>query len=102
MQVSLGPRIRTYIGTAILSFVVECVFARLSTAEYREVALALLRLGTVAVMRPGAFYLLTSGIAVLPHVSLARADPDRIVYDPVLDRVRMDPAAEPRVPVLLL
>lgn len=74
----------------------------MSTAEYREAALALLRLGTGAVMSPGTIYLLTSGIAVLPHVGFVRADPDRIVYDPVLARVCMDPAAEPRVPVLLL
>ena len=40
--------------------------------------------------------------AALPHVGLAHVDPDRVVHDPVHDCVRVDPAAEPRVPVLLL
>lgn len=69
----------------------------MSTDERRETALASLRLGTGVVMGSGAFYLLTCGIVSLPHVGLARADPDCIEYDPVLDRVRMVPAAEPWV-----
>ena len=40
--------------------------------------------------------------AALPHVGLAHVDPDRVVHDPVHDRVGMHPAAEPRVLVLLL
>lgn len=63
----------------------EHVLALALIDEHHEAASASLGLG------PGAFYLLTCGVASLPHVGLARADPDRIVYDPVLDRVRMDP-----------
>lgn len=70
----------------------EHVLALALIDEHREAASASLGLDTGVVMGPGAFYLLTCGVASLPHVGLARADPDRIVYDPVLDRVRMDPA----------
>ena len=80
----------------------EHVLALAQIDEHREATPASLGLGTGVVMCPGAFYLLTCGIASLPHVGFVRADPDCIVYDPVLDRVRMVPAAEPWVPVLLL
>ena len=80
----------------------ERVFPRLSTAEYRETAPPILRLGTGADMGPGAVLLPAVRPAALPHVRLAHVDPDRVVHDPVHDRVGVDPAAEPRVPVLLL
>ena len=59
-------------------------------------------MGTVAVVGTGAVLLLKAGVGAPPHVGLAHVDPDRVVRDSVHDRVRVDPAAEPRVPVLLL
>lgn len=44
-----------------------------------------LRLGTGAVVSPGAF-LLTSCSAVLPHVGFAHVDLDRVVHDHGRDR----------------
>lgn len=38
----------------------------------------------------------------LPHVGLTHVEPDRVVHDPDHDRVRVDPAAAPRVTVFLL
>lgn len=38
-------------------------------------------LGAVAVMGPGAFFLLTSVPAVLPHVDFARVGFDRVAHD---------------------
>ena len=38
-------------------------------------------LGAVAVMGPGAFFLLTSVPAVLPHVDFARVGLDRVAHD---------------------
>ena len=74
----------------------------MSTAEYRETAPPISRLGTGADTGPGAFLLLAVSPAALPHVRLAHVDPGRVVHDPVHNRVGVDPAAEPRVPVLLL
>lgn len=74
----------------------------MSTAEYRETAPLILRLGTGADMDPGAAILLAVRPAALPHVGLAHVDPSRVVHDPFHERVGVDPAAEPRVPVLLL
>lgn len=51
---------------------------------------------------PRCFFIATGLSAALPHVGLAHVDPDRVVHDPVHDGVGMHPAAEPRVPVLLL
>lgn len=51
---------------------------------------------------PGAVLLLAVRPAPLPHVCLTHVGPDRFVRDPVHGRVRVDPAAEPRAPVLLL
>lgn len=50
----------------------------------------------------GAVLLLAVRPTALPHVCLAHVDPYRFVRDPVHGRVRVDPADEPRVPVLLL
>ena len=47
-------------------------------------------------------FIATGLSAALPHVGLAHVDPDRVVHDPVHDGVGMHPAAESRVPVLLL
>ena len=46
----------------------------MSTAEYRETAPPILRLGTGADMDPGAHLLLTFDAAALPHVDLAHDD----------------------------
>ena len=46
----------------------------MSTAEYRETAPPLLRLGTGAGMGPGAHLLLAFDAAALPHVGLAHDD----------------------------
>lgn len=46
----------------------------MSTAEYRETAPPLLRLGTGADMDPGAHLLLTFDAAALPHIGLAHDD----------------------------
>ena len=51
---------------------------------------------------PRCPFIATGLSAALPHVGLAHVDPDRVVHDPVHDPVRVSPAAEPRVPVLLL
>lgn len=51
---------------------------------------------------PRCFFIATGLSAVLPHVGLAHVDPDRVVHDPVHDGVGVHPAAESRVPVLLL
>lgn len=59
-------------------------------------------MGTRADVSPGAFLLLVIRSAELANVSRAHGDPGRIEHDSVHDRVRMDPAADPRVPVLLL
>ena len=73
----------------------------MSTAEYRETAPPLLRLGAGADDGPGAFF--DTGLpAALPYVGLSHVDPDRVVRDPFHNRVRVDTAAEPRMPVLLL
>lgn len=61
-----------------------------------------MQVGTGARVGPGAVILLVVRPAALPHVCLAHVDPDRFVRDPVHGRVRVDPADEPRVPVLLL
>lgn len=74
----------------------------MSIAEYRETAPPISRLGTGADDGPGAFFVATGLSAALPHVGLAHVSPDRDTRDPVLDGVGMHPAAEPRVPVLLL
>lgn len=51
---------------------------------------------------PRCPFVATGLSAAQPHVGLAHVNPDRVVHDPVHDRVGMYPAAEPRVPVLLL
>lgn len=61
-----------------------------------------MQVGTGARVGPGAILLLAVRPAALPHVCLAHVSPDRFARDPVNGRVRMDPADEPRVPVLLL
>lgn len=61
-----------------------------------------MQVGTGARVGPGAVLLLVIRPAALSHVCLALVDPDRFVRDPVHGRVRVDPADEPRVPVLLL
>lgn len=61
-----------------------------------------MQVGTGARVGPGAILLLAVRPAALPHVCLAHVSPDRLARDPVYGRVRMDPADEPRVPVLLL
>lgn len=38
---------------------------------------------------------------MFPHVVSASLDPDRVVHDPVHDRVRVDPGTESLMPVLL-
>lgn len=50
------------------------VFTRLSTAEYRGLALPKLRLGTGVDMALGALLLPVVGLATLSHVGLVRAD----------------------------
>lgn len=59
-------------------------------------------MGTRADVSPGAYLLLVIRPAELANVSRAHGDLGRVAHDTVHDRVRMDPAAEPRVPVLLL
>lgn len=61
-----------------------------------------MQVGTGARVGPGAVILLAVRPAALPHVCLAHVDPDRFVRDPVHGCVRVDPADESRVPVLLL
>lgn len=73
----------------------------MSTAEYRVTAPPLLRLGTGADAGPGAFLLLAVRPSALPHVGLFHVDQDCVVHNPVHDGVRVDPATEPRAPVLL-
>lgn len=51
---------------------------------------------------PRCLFIATSLSAALLHVGLAHVNPDRAVRDPVHDCVRVDPVAEPWVPVLLL
>lgn len=58
-------------------------------------------MGTRVDVSPGAFLLLVIRSAELANVSRAHGDLDRVAHDTVHDRVCMDPAAEPRVPVLL-
>lgn len=53
-------------------------------------------------MVPVPFYCYRSISAALSHVGLVHVDPDRVVHDHAHDRFRVDLAAEPRVPVLLL
>lgn len=60
------------------------------------------RLGTGADTGFGALLLLAVRPVALLHVGLSHVDPDRVMRDPVHDGVRMEPTAEPRVPVLLL
>lgn len=59
-------------------------------------------MGTGADVSPGAFLLLVIRPAELANVSRAHCDLGLVAHDTVHNRVRMDPAAEPRVPVLLL
>lgn len=59
-------------------------------------------MGTRADVSPGAFFLQVIRPAELANVSRAHGDLGRVAHDPIHDRVRMDPASEPRVPVLLL
>ena len=59
-------------------------------------------MGTGADVSPGALFLLLIRPAELANVSRAHGDLGRAANDTVHDRVRMDPAAEPRVPVPLL
>lgn len=47
-------------------------------------------------------FIATGLSAALPHFGLTHVEPDRVVHDPDHDRVRVDPAAAPRVPVFLL
>ena len=77
------------------------VFARPSTAEYRETAPPTSHLGTGADTGPSAFFA-TGLSAALPHFGLTHVEPDRVVHDPDHDRVRVDPAAAPRATVFLL
>lgn len=66
----------------------------LSTAEYCETALPILRLGTGTDTGPGA--ICATGLsAALPHVGLAHVNPDRVANDPAHDCVGMNLAAEP-------
>lgn len=74
----------------------------MSTAEYRETAPPISRLGTGGRHCPRCLFIAIGLSAALPHVGLAHVDPDRVVHDPVHDGVGMHPATEPRVPVLLL
>lgn len=67
-----------------------------------SVDLTLLSMGTRADVSSGAFLLLVIRPAELADVSRAHGDPGRIEHDTFHNRVRMDPAAELRVPVLLL
>lgn len=53
--------------------------AFLSTAECRDSAASILRLGTGADIGSGAHLLLVAGLAALPYVALAHADPARVV-----------------------
>ena len=48
-------------------------------------------------MAPVPFYRYRSIRGAAPCLPRPHVDPDRVVHDPVHDRVRMDPAAEPRV-----
>ena len=54
------------------------VFAHLSTAEYRDSAVSILRLGTGADMDSGALLLLVAGPDTLAHAGLAHAGPGLI------------------------
>lgn len=51
---------------------------------------------------PRCLFIGTCLSATLPHVGPAHVNPDCAVRDPAHDCVRVDPAAEPWVPVLLL
>ena len=53
-------------------------------------------------MDPRCRFIAIGPPAALPHVGLAHVGPGRVVHDPAHDRVGVDPAAEPRVSVLLL
>lgn len=72
-----------------------CVFARLSTAEYRKKSPPLLCLGTGVGDDHDAFCCYQS-VRGAPHIGLTHIDLDRIVRDIVHDDVRMEPAAEGR------
>lgn len=74
----------------------------MSTAEYRETAPPISRLGTGADTGPGAFFRYRSIRGAAACWPRPCREPDRAVQDPVHNRVRVYPAAEPRVPVLLL
>lgn len=56
-------------------------------------------MGTGADVSPGAFLLLVIRPAELANVSRTNGDLGRVAHDTVHDRVRMDPAAEPRLPL---
>ena len=61
-----------------------------------------MQVGPGARVGTGAVILLAVRPVALPHICLAHVDPDRFVRDPVHGRVRVGPADEPRMPVLLL
>lgn len=47
-------------------------------------------------------FIATGLSAALPHFGLTHVEPDRVAHDPDHDRVRVNPAAVPRVPFFLL
>ena len=53
--------------------------AFLSTAECRDPAASILRLGTGADIGSGAHLLLVAGLAALPYIALIHVDPVRVV-----------------------
>ena len=68
----------------------------MSTAEYRETAPPLLRLGTGADDGPGAPFVATGLSAALPHVGLAYVNPGRVVRNPVGNVEKVGVAPEPK------